>query len=315
MSGDFVSLNFEYYADTFYGIDVDGTSIVDVNDYASINVDYTKGSDTYSAVLLGQWNDYDEDGTCRNDDNDDGFVNASESINQAEISFIGDSASTDGSAGNYNVFFNTDDLILSRSIDLTHLYVLNNTAADSLQWSRECISLAGSTADINFEFQSDDDGRNGINDGFKGVAFNNITLQEFTFYEDASYTVSRTMVDAEEVATTTVANHEFFSGVYMIRAETIFDNATAGVPWFNDNEVSEANNFEQVIFNVESVDITLGKPSTLACLDDGVYACVLPIDGSLTHNWDLKATNGVLAGDYMFYMTCLLYTSPSPRDA
>ena len=303
MSGDFVSLNFEYYADTFYGIDVDGTSIVDVNDYASINVDYTKGSDTYSAVLLGQWNDYDEDGTCRNDDNEDGFVNASESINQAEISFIGDSASTDGSDGNYNVFFNTDDLILSRSIDLTHLYVLNNTAADSLQWSRECISLAGSTADINFEFQSDDDGRNGINDGFKGVAFNNITLQEFTFYEDASYTVSRTMVDAEEVATTTVANHEFFSGVYMIRAETIFDNATAGVPWFNDNEVSEANNFEQVIFNVESVDITLGKPSTLACLEDGVYACVLPIDGSLTHNWDLKATNGVLAGDYMFYMT------------
>ena len=303
MSGDFVSLNFEYYADTFYGIDVDGTSIVDVNDYASINVDYTKGSDTYSAVLLGQWNDYDEDGTCRNDDNEDGFVNASESINQAEISFIGDSASTDGSDGNYNVFFNTDDLILSRSIDLTHLYVLNNTAADSLQWSRECISLAGSTADINFEFQSDDDGRNGINDGFKGVAFNNITLQEFTFYEDASYTVSRTMVDAEEVATTTIANHEFFSGVYMIRAETIFDNATAGVPWFNDNEVSEANNFEQVIFNVESVDITLGKPSTLACLEDGVYACVLPIDGSLTHSWDLKATNGVLAGDYMFYMT------------
>ena len=303
MSGDFVSLNFEYYADTFYGIDVDGTSIVDVNDYASINVDFTKGTDSYSAVLLGQWNDYDEDGTCQNDDNGDGFTNASESINQAEISFIGDSASTDGSAGNYNVFFNTDDLILSRSIDLTHLYVLNNTAADSLQWFRECISLAGSTVDINFEFQSDGDGRNGINDGFKGVAFNNITLQEFTFYEDASYTVSRTNVDAEEVATTTIANHEFFSGVYMIRAETVFDNTTAGVPWFNDNEMSNSNNIEQVIFNVESVDITLGKPSTLACLDDGIYECVLPIDGSLTHNWDLKATNGVLAGDYMFYMT------------
>ena len=89
----------------------------------------------------------------------------------------------------------------------------------------------------------------------------------------------------------------------MIRAETIFDNTTAGVPWFGDDELSNSNNIEQVIFNVESVDITLGKPSTLACLDDGVYACVLPIDGSLTHNWDLKATNGVLAGDYMFYMT------------
>ena len=53
MSGDFVSLNFEYYADTFYGIDVDGTSIVDVNDYASINVDFTKGTDSYSSVILG----------------------------------------------------------------------------------------------------------------------------------------------------------------------------------------------------------------------------------------------------------------------
>ena len=303
MSGDFVSLNFEYYADTFYGIDVDGTSIVDVNDYASINVDFTKGTDTYKAVLLVQWNDYDEDGTCRNDDNGDGFSNSSESINQAEISFIGDSSSTDGSGGNYNVFFNTDDLVLTRSIDLTHLYVLNNTAADSLDWYRECISLAGSTVDINFEFQSDSDGRNGVNDGFKGVAFNNITLQEFTFFEDASYTVSRTNVDAEDVATTTVASHEFYSGVYMIRAETVFDNTTTGVPWFGDDELSNSNNIEQVIFNVESVDITLGKPSTLACLDDGTYDCVLPIDGSLNHNWDLKATNGVLAGDYMFYMT------------
>ena len=303
MSGDFVSLNFEYYADTFYAIDVDGTTIVDVNDYASINFDYTRGSDSYSAILLGQWNDYDEDGTCRNDDNDDGFTNASESINQAEIDFVGDSASTDGSGGNYNVFFNSDDLVLSRSVDLTHLYVLNNTAADSSQWFRECMSLSGTSVDINFEFQSDDDGRNGINDGFKGVAFNNITLQEFTFYEDASYTTSRTNVDAEEVDTTTLASHEFFSGVYMIRAETIFDNTTIGTNWYNDNELSESNNIEQVIFNVESVDITLGKPTTLGCLDDGTYACVLPIDGSLEHSWDLKATNGVLAGDYMFYMT------------
>ena len=303
MSGDFVSLNFEYYADTFYRIGVDGKTYEDINDYSYISLDYTVGSDDFSAVLLGQWNDYDEDGTCRNDDNDDGFTNASESVNQGEIEWIGDSRSTDVSDGNYEVFFNTEDLVRTRSIDLTHLYVLNTTSADTILWDRECISLSGSTVDINFEFQSDSDGRNGINDGFKGVAFNNITLQEFTFYEDASYTASRSMVDAEDVATTTVANHEFFAGVYMIRAEAIFDNTTVGTNWYNANELSESNNIVQVIFNVESVDITLGKPSTLACLDDGAYACVLPIDGSLTHNWDLKATNGVLAGDYMFYMT------------
>ena len=64
------------------------------------------------------------------------------------------------------------------------------------------------------EFQSDDDGRNDINDGFKGIGFNNITLQEYAFVQDAVYTDSRTNVDAEEAATTVIASHEFFSGVY-----------------------------------------------------------------------------------------------------
>ena len=58
-------------------------------------------------------------------------------------------------------------------------------------------------------FRSDDDGRNGINDGFKGIAFNNISLQEFTFTLGNEYTVSRTGVDAEDVAQTVVASHDF----------------------------------------------------------------------------------------------------------
>jgi hypothetical protein len=43
------------------------------------------------------------------------------------------------------------------------------------------MSLAGSVVDINFEFQSNDDGHNGQNDGVRGVAFDNISLEEFTF--------------------------------------------------------------------------------------------------------------------------------------
>ncbi|MDB2320403.1 VCBS repeat-containing protein, partial [Candidatus Poseidoniales archaeon] len=78
MSGDFVSLNFEYYADTFYGIDSDGTSIVDVNDYAAMTLDILRDGATYSGVLVGQWNDYNEDGTCQIDENGDNIVNASE---------------------------------------------------------------------------------------------------------------------------------------------------------------------------------------------------------------------------------------------
>ncbi|MDA9571692.1 hypothetical protein N9R71_02790, partial [Candidatus Poseidoniales archaeon] len=302
MSGDFVSLNFEYYADTFYGIDSDGTSIVDVNDYAAMTLDILRDGATYSGVLVGQWNDYNEDGTCQIDENGDNIVNASEPIDNAEISYIGDDSSTDGTSGNYNVFFNTNDLVATTSIDLTHLYVLNTSDASSINWGYECMSLSGSVVDINFEFQSDDDGRNGVNDGFKGVAFNNISLQEYTFIEDNSYTISRTNVDAEGTSSDTIASHEFFAGVYMIEAETIFDNQTQGVAWYNVQEMSTANNIERVIFNVESVDITLGKPNVLGCLSDQVLECVMPIDSSYTHDWAFQATNGVLAGDYIFNM-------------
>ncbi|MEL0182654.1 MAG: hypothetical protein VW872_06235, partial [Candidatus Poseidoniales archaeon] len=208
---------------------------------------------------------------------------------------------TDGS-GNYNVFFNSDELVKTTSIDLTHLYIQNRSSPDSSQWTAECMSLQGSMVDVHFDFQSDDDGRNGINDGFKGIGFNNISLQEYTFVQDAVYTDSRTNVDAEEAATSVIASHEFFSGVYRLDVKTTFDNTTIGKPWYNDNELSQANNIERVIFNVESVDISIGKPDILACHDDQSLACVLPIDSALTHSWDIQATNGVLAGDYVFYM-------------
>ena len=302
MNGDFVSLNFEYYADTFYGIDSDGSSIVDVNDYVAMTLDILRDGATYSSVVMGQWNDYNEDGTCQEDENGDNIVNASEPIDFTEISYIGDDASKDGTGGNYNVFFNSDKLVKTTSIDLTHLYTLNTSSTDPGDWDYECGSLAGSTVDINFEFQSDDDGRNGINDGFKGVAFNNITLKEFTFIEDNSYTISRTNVDADQSSTDFVASHEFFAGVYKIDVETIFDNTTVGKTWFNDNELSVSNNRETVIFNVESVDITLLQPDKLKCMSDQTLECLMPIDSALNHNWEFDAVNGVLAGDYVFNM-------------
>ena len=305
MSGDFVSLNFEYYADTFYTIDQTGD--VDPSDYASMFVDYKKatasgvGTDNYTGLVFAQWNDYNEDGTCRNDDNGDGIVNSTESVDFTELVGIGDPSNTDGT-DNYNVFFNSDELVKTTSIDLTHLYILNRSSQDNSQWRFECMSLQGSTVDVHFDFQSDDDGRNGINDGFKGIGFNNITLQEYTFIQDAVYTDSRTSVDAEDAATSVIATHDFVSGVYRLDVKTVFDNTTMGKPWYNDNEISQANNIERVIFNVESVDISIGKPDILACHDDQSLECVLPIDSALTHSWDFQATNGVLAGDYVFYM-------------
>ena len=57
-----------------------------------------------------------------------------------------------------------------------------------------------------------------------------------------------------------------------------------------------------MIFTVESVDIKIGKPNVLSCYEDQNLPCVFPIDGALTHNWDIQVTNGVLAGDYKFFM-------------
>ena len=139
MSRDFVSLNFEYYADTFYTIGVDGTSVEDVNDYVALTVDFSRDGTDYNAVN-GQWNDYNDD-EPQVDEDGNGIVNATEPLDQTELEFIGDPSTTDGTGGNYNVFFNTDGLVQSVSLDLTHLYILNTTSASSLDWTRECISL------------------------------------------------------------------------------------------------------------------------------------------------------------------------------
>ena len=90
--------------------------------------------------------------------------------------------------------------------------------------------------------------------------------------------MSRTNVDAEDVSTDIIAAHEFTSGVYMVQVETIFDNTTMGQNWFNDDEISVANNKKRVIFNVESVDdlfscVKCFSPKLLDCWrDSGQFA-------------------------------------------
>ena len=74
-------------------------------------------------------------------------------------------------------------------------------------------------------------------------------------------------------------------------------------------ERSTANNIKRVIFEVKSVDIVLSQPNRLSCLTEVRLNCVLPIDSSLTHNWEISATNGVLEGDYVFYMNIFDETS------
>ena len=305
MSGDYVALNFEYFAETWFEYNIQSGDTSSIYDYAALTADWTKGGNDYDGLILGQWNDYNEDGFCIVDEDDNGFIDPlnETTIDNTEIEWIGDPRNINGGTGNYEVFYNTDGLVQSRSIDLTHLYVINRTSPDSNTWNRECISLAGSVVDLNFEFRSNEDGHNGQNDGVRGVAFDNITLQEFSFTQDAVYSTSVVDLDAEENRTITVANHDFVSGVYKIEVESQFDNTTQGTTWYQNDEISLANNLARVIFSVESVDITLGKPNQLSCLSDVVLDCIMPIDNVTTHDWSLAATNGVLQGDYTFHMS------------
>ena len=305
MSGDYVALNFEYFAETWFEYNIQSGETSSIYDYAALTADWTKGGNDYDGLILGQWNDYNEDGFCIVDEDDNGFIDPlnETTIDNTEIEWIGDPRNINGGTGNYEVFYNTDGLVQSRSIDLTHLYVINRTSPDTNLWNRECISLAGSVVDLNFEFRSNEDGHNGQNDGVRGVAFDNITLQEFSFTQDAVYSTSVVDLDAEENRTITVANHDFVSGVYKIEVESKFDNTTQGTSWYQNEEISLANNLARVIFSVESVDITLGKPNQLSCLTDVVLDCIMPIDNVTTHDWSLAATNGVLQGDYTFHMS------------
>ena len=103
MSGDFVSLNFEYYADTFYTIGVDGTSIEDVNDYVALTADLQE------MELITMWLSSVNGMTttmmaCQIDEDGNGIVNATEPLDQLSLN-IGDPSTTDEFCGNYNVFF------------------------------------------------------------------------------------------------------------------------------------------------------------------------------------------------------------------
>jgi hypothetical protein len=304
MSGDYVALNFEYFAETWFEIQQSGATS-SVNDYAALTADWTKDGRDYDGVIYGQWIDYNEDGFCLVDEDGNGFIDPvnETTLDYTEIDYIGDPSNVNGGSGSYNVFYNSDGLVQSRSIDLTHLYIVNRTEPDSNLWTDECITLEGSTVDLNFEFQSNDDGHNGQNDGVRGVAFDNITLEEYTFTQDAIYSTTIIDLDAEENRTIPISTHDFVSGVYKIEVESIFDNTTQGTPWYGAEEISLANNLGRVIFSVESVDITLGKPDQISCLDDVVLDCQLPIDSALEHDWSLSATNGVLQGSYTFHMT------------
>ena len=118
----------------------------------------------YEGLIYGQWIDYNEDGFCIVDEDGNGFIDPvnETTLDNTEIEYIGDPVNVNGGSETTMRSSTQMDLFRVEAIDLTHLYVVNTTSPDSNLWTDECLSLAGSVVDINFEFfRFNDDGHNG----------------------------------------------------------------------------------------------------------------------------------------------------------
>ena len=195
------------------------------------------------------------------------------------------------------VWFDSESLVKSVIIDMTHITLLNQTSNDTFDWRTECTDLSGSEVTLTWRFQSNDDGVNG-NAGLAGMGVDNIRIDEFTFENDGKYINDVTGLDASERQELMVATHDFQSGIYRIDATTLFNNTIEGTSWFNQTELTTANNHTQIIFSIASADITLMQPNVLDCVSDITYKCVYTFDSVSQHSFSVPLLNGVIAGEY-----------------
>ena len=200
------------------------------------------------------------------------------------------------------MWFDSENIMKSITLDLTHIVIQNRTSTDSTDWRDECTTLAGSEVSLTWRFQSNEDGING-NAGLAGFAVDNIRVEEFTFEFDGNYTEEVTGLDASESSTIVVANHDFSSGIYRIDAMTMLNNTDPTDAWYQQEEVNFANNISTIMFSIASAEITLMQPDVMECVTDITYECVYPIDDQAMHSFSVPLLNGVIDGDYTLTMS------------
>ena len=74
--------------------------------------------------------------------------------------------------------------------------------------------------------------------------------------------------------------------------------------WFEKPEISTANNFSTILFEIANADITLLQPDVLDCVADVTYQCAYPTSPSTQENHDFAVPllNGVIEGVYSVTM-------------
>ena len=295
---DFTYLTFDYYAEGDYLKDSNG-NILAIRDAANLEISWNKQGEVFEGVVYGTWTDLNENGIQNTIPGDPNFHRCEDFDNNGydEVEYFGDHSDNVNSV----VWFDSENILKSVTVDLTHIVILNRTSADTSDWRDECTTLSGSEVTLTWRFQSNDDGVNG-NAGLAGFGVDNIRVEEFTFEDDGTYTVDVTGLDAAERQRVNLTTHDFQSGIYKIDVTTIFDNTDPLTSWYNESEINTANNHSSIIFSIASADITLLQPDVLECVADITYECVYPIDDASAHSFAVPLLNGVIAGEYEITM-------------
>ena len=309
---DFTFLTFDYFAEGDHVSDRNGNALQGgVRDFSFLEITWVKEVDgetqVYDGIIYGSWTDLNENGLRPGINGQDGTrYHYCEDFDQnglyEEVEYAGDHSGGIGEDG-FVTWFDTDNLVSTSRIDLTHVHLLNQTSEDSLAWREECTTLAGSDVTFTWRFYSNDDGVNG-NAGYAGFAIDNIRVDDYTFIDDGKYNQTVTGMDAANKRVIEMGNHDFTAGLYRIDLMTLYDNTDNSSKWFDKPEISQANNVSTILFEIANADITLLQPDVLDCVEDAVYSCVYATNsqGDNSHDFSIPMLNGVIEGIYQVSM-------------
>jgi len=303
---DFTFLTFDYFAEGDHIADRNG-NVQAVRDFSYLEASWVRDGEVYQGVIYGSWTDLNANGLRPGYNGvSNTYFHYCEDFDQnglyEEVEYAGDHSGGVGQDG-WVQWFDSEDMVGTARIDLTHVHLLNTTSPDSFAWTDECTTLAGSDVTFTWRFYSNDDGVNG-NAGFAGFAIDNIRVDDYTFTDDGNYTESVTGMDAAHRRTINMGTHDFVNGLYRIDLMTLYDNTDNTSNWFGKPEMSVANNVSTILFGIANADITLLQPDVMDCVTDTIYECVYASNpsGQASHSFSVPLLNGVIEGTYVLTM-------------
>ena len=299
---DFTFLTFDYFAEGDHISDRNG-NVQSVRDFSYLEASWVRDGEVYQGIIYGSWTDLNENGLrLAFNPYTETVYNYCEDFDQnglyEEVEYAGDHSGGIGEDG-FVSWFDSDNLVNTARIDLTHVHLLNQTAEDSFAWTDECTSLSGADVTFTWRFYSNDDGVNG-NAGYAGFAIDNIRVDDYTFTDDGEYTQTVTGMDAGQKRVIEMGTHDFESGLYRIDLMTLYNNTNNASKWFDKPEISQANNVSTILFEIANADITLLQADVLDCVADATYSCVYATNpqGQESHDFAVPMLNGVIEGVY-----------------